>query len=585
MRKAVLSLTVLTASKRMTLTLLAASLVAMALILGLGVRTAETQTTTSASTPTYYKVQDLGTLGENYRYSRAQGINDSGQVVGYSLTNDGSYHAFLYDSADSTTQRMQDLGTFGGSYSYAYDINDSGQVVGMAQTSIYNEWYGDSESHAFLYDSANGMKDLNDLTPEDSGWTLGQATAINSSGEIVTGSGQLLTPVTTGTPATYEVQDLPILISDYSNNATDINDSGKVVGRALKCTAWGYFDGNCYEWDENTFLYDSATQQMQNLGPYRSPTGINDSDNDSSKVVAGQYLYDSATQQWQDLGTVGDYSYSRATDINDPDQVVGAACKTLLHSGTDGYWYYTSCHGALKEGGQPMIDLNTLIPPDSGWTIDEATAISSNGKIAATGHKDGVGTHAFLLTPTNDIPAPKITSPYDTDGSFSVSGSAIAASTVELFEGTTSKGTAKADSSTGAWSIDLSGVSEGPHTYSAKAKDESGNTSSASDSVTVTVDKSAPTGTVSINNGASRTRSRSVTLTLSATDPSPGSGVTDMRISNTQSGLSSAPWEAYSTSKAWTLTSGQGTKTVYVQYRDGAGNDSAVVTDTIRYNR
>jgi hypothetical protein len=36
---------------------------------------------------------------------------------------------------------------------------------------------------------------------------------------------------------------------------------------------------------------------------------------------------------------------------------------------------------------------------------------------------------------------------------------------------------------------------------------------------------------------------------------------------------------------AWTLSSGQGIKTVYVQYRDGAGNRSGVVTDTIRFAR
>src|SRR5215207_494514 len=90
--------------------------------------------------------------------------------------------------------------------------------------------------------------------------------------------------------------------------------------------------------------------------------------------------------------------------------------------------------------------------------------------------------------------------------------------------------------------------------------------------LTIKIDKSTPTGSVTINDGASRTRSRSVTLSLSATDPSPGSGMSQMRISNTQSGLSSATWEAYSTTKAWTLSSGQGTKTVYVQYRDGAGN-------------
>jgi hypothetical protein len=63
---------------------------------------------------------------------------------------------------------------------------------------------------------------------------------------------------------------------------------------------------------------------------------------------------------------------------------------------------------------------------------------------------------------------------------------------VELFEGTASKGTTKADSSSGAWSISLSGLSEGAHTYTANATDATGNTSTASNSVTVTVDKSAP---------------------------------------------------------------------------------------------
>lgn len=155
--------------------------------------------------------------------------------------------------------------------------------------------------------------------------------------------------------------------------------------------------------------------------------------------------------------------------------------------------------------------------------------------------------------------------------------------TVEIFEGTASRGTIRADPSSGAWSIALSGVSEGAHTCTAKATDAPGKTSSASDPVTVTVDKKAPTGTVTINDGASRTRSRSVTLTLGATDPSPGSGVSQMRIANTQSGLSSESWVAYATTRAWTLTSGKGTKTVYAQYRDGAGNRSAVATDTITF--
>jgi hypothetical protein len=161
-------------------------------------------------------------------------------------------------------------------------------------------------------------------------------------------------------------------------------------------------------------------------------------------------------------------------------------------------------HAFLKESGQPMIDLNTLIPADSGWTIHDARAINSKGQIAAIGYKAGGQGHALLLTPTSDSPPPgdsqapsppTFTTPqnnsYDTDGSFSVSGTAEAGSTVELFEGTTSKGTTTADSS-GAWSIALSGLSEGAHTYTAKATDAAGNTSSASNSVTVKVDTTQP---------------------------------------------------------------------------------------------
>jgi hypothetical protein len=55
-----------------------------------------------------------------------------------------------------------------------------------------------------------------------------------------------------------------------------------------------------------------------------------------------------------------------------------------------------------------------------------------------------------------------------------------------------------------------------------------------------------------------------------------------VRISNTSGGLSSATWTRYRSGRQWTLTSGAGTKTVYVQYRDAAANPSAVAQDTIR---
>ncbi len=108
-------------------------------------------------------------------------------------------------------------------------------------------------------------------------------------------------------------------------------------------------------------------------------------------------------------------------------------------------------------------------------------------------------------------------------------GTAEAGSTVELFEGTTSKGTATTDG-TGSWNMELTGVSDGSHSYRAKATDAAGNISEESDPPrNVVVDATAPSGTVSINGGAAYTRSASVSLALSASD---ASGVSSMRFSN-----------------------------------------------------
>jgi hypothetical protein len=45
-----------------------------------------------------------------------------------------------------------------------------------------------------------------------------------------------------------------------------------------------------------------------------------------------------------------------------------------------------------------MTDLNSLIPPDSGWDLVSAVAVNDIGQIAGYGFH--YRTHAFLLTPT-----------------------------------------------------------------------------------------------------------------------------------------------------------------------------------------
>jgi hypothetical protein len=92
-------------------------------------------------------------------------------------------------------------------------------------------------------------------------------------------------------------------------------------------------------------------------------------------------------------------------------------------------------------------------------------------------------------------------------------------------------------------------------------------------------DTAPPVGTVSINDGAAYTRRRSVALSLTASDPRPGSGVAQMRLSNDRTTWSE--WEPFAATRSWVLSSGDGRKTVYVEFKDKAGLVSPVARDSV----
>ena len=73
------------------------------------------------------------------------------------------------------------------------------------------------------------------------------------------------------------------------------------------------------------------------------------------------------------------------------------------------------------------------------------------------------------------------------------------------------------------------------------------------------------TASVKINAGAVETNNAAVTLTLSANDAVTGAPAT-MQFSN--DGIAYSAEEPYNTTKAWSLTSGDGLKTVYVRFRE-----------------
>ena len=83
------------------------------------------------------------------------------------------------------------------------------------------------------------------------------------------------------------------------------------------------------------------------------------------------------------------------------------------------------------------------------------------------------------------------------------------------------------------------------------------------------LDATPPTGSILINGGDAYTTSTSVTLQLFYYDPA--SGVSLVRYSN-DGVWDTEPWEGASSSRSWSLTAGDGAKTVYFQIKDAASN-------------
>ena len=311
-----------------------------------------------------YQIIDVGTFGGFY--SIAHSINESGQVAGRSANVNNKFRAFLWDTGSG----LQNLGLVGNNdESQGIAINNAGQVVG----NLHRQ--GDGYYTPFLWDSLNGMRVIGDhATPfaiNDAGQVVGQATALSND------YCAFLWDETNG------MQDLGTLSDNSYSGAYSINNLGQVVGYSF---IYDVFDDQAWIWDNVNGMREIGGGAMEGydinnhgqvVGRMRTSTGD-----------AHAFLWD-AVNGIQDLGTLHDWEYSDAQGINDFGQIVGfseSTPATLTHN-----------HAFLYDDGR-MIDLNQLLPPDSGWVLRMAMDINNKGYIVGTGEFNGK-IHAFLLIP------------------------------------------------------------------------------------------------------------------------------------------------------------------------------------------
>ena len=322
---------------------------------------------TARADPYTYLVTDLGTLSGPI--SSATSLDDTGRVAGLSMVSSGNFHAALWDGT------ALDLGTLGSdTQSMAFAVNSAGQVVGVS----YN--YGDLQAHAFRWQSG-AMSSLGDFSPRDinlAGVIVGHRTFYNSANLWVDQACQWADGALVG---------LGTLGGD-SSDALAINASGAIVGQS-------HLPGN-QTWRGcvwiNGVAHDLGTVAGGNTAK-SSAADINDHGQivGISDVAGGQphaclFQIDASGQVTQrtDLGLLGGQD-SAACGINNLGVVVG------ISNGRAFVW---------RAGA--MTDLNSAVPPGSGWFISRATAINDAGMIVGEGVRFGFG-HAVLLTPVTCV--------------------------------------------------------------------------------------------------------------------------------------------------------------------------------------
>jgi probable HAF family extracellular repeat protein len=280
------------------------------------------------------------------------------------------------------------------------DINQSGEIAGTI-----------SGHKAALWSQQHWLQEI-ELLP---GYTSGEGVALNSAGQLVGIAVDLRTNRRQG----FTYKDGKLLALSSGARPLAINNAGIIVGEARTSSnamsgpaLWdnlvpislggccggtavainqkGQIVGKTYDQQGHyhAFLKDKGGD-LRPIGPasdFSSALLLNDAgDYLLQSFPGGLVFYHEGKPSHLTLAPKAP-SHPRAMN----------SCPVIV--GSFGIFpdYYRAFAWDLNRGFQ---DLNSLIPPDSGWKLQEATSINEHGDIVGWGELHGEESVGFLLTP------------------------------------------------------------------------------------------------------------------------------------------------------------------------------------------
>jgi uncharacterized membrane protein len=335
-------------------------------------------------------------------------INSVGTVVGSATTYDSlgyalSTTAVRWDASSTSATVLGNLGTdsSGHTNSVALAINNAGTAVGYGEA--YDASHLPLGDRAMRWDaSGTAATELGSLGVNSSGSTLSEAIAINAAGTVIGSSysnqGNVAVKWDASGTTPTELATLGTKSDGTTaSSARAINDSGIIVGSATK------YDGSGNSLGSRAVRWDSsgAVTELRDIGaaPTDDQAGavaINNAGTIIGYAAAPNELGTRAVR-WDPTGTAATELGNLGTDstgftntsalaINSSGIIVGAAD---FHTATN-----TASHAVYWGPDGVAVDLNTLIDPNSGWTLTGAFGISDTDWIVGEGSFSEPGGHA-----------------------------------------------------------------------------------------------------------------------------------------------------------------------------------------------